>query len=115
MDEAQHLADRVAVIARGRLVALGTPDELRDAQSSDAVVSFVLPPDLRAAELPALGAVDVQVTGAQVTAHTPTPTATLATLTAWAAARGVELESLRLARPTLEDVYLRLIGEHVGG
>jgi hypothetical protein len=35
-------------------------------------------------------------------------------LTAWAAERGVELESLRLNRPTLEDVYLRLIG-HADG
>jgi ABC-2 type transport system ATP-binding protein len=115
MDEAQHLADRVAVIARGRLVALGTPDELRDAQAEEAIVSFQLPVGARAADLPALDAVDVDVAGAQITAHTPTPTATLATLTAWAATRSVELESLRLARPTLEDVYLRLIGEHDGG
>ncbi|HEX6257105.1 MAG TPA: ABC transporter ATP-binding protein [Euzebyales bacterium] len=115
MDEAQHLADRVAVMAKGRLVALGTPDELRDAQSADAVISFRLPADARAADLPTLGAVDVLVAGTQITAHTPTPTATLATLTAWAATRRVELESLRLDRPTLEDVYLRLIGEQSGG
>jgi ABC-2 type transport system ATP-binding protein len=115
MDEAQHLADRVAVIARGRLVALGTPDELRDGQSEEAVISFRLPPDARVADLPTFDTIDVRIAGTQITAHTPTPTSTLATLTAWADARGVELESLRLARPTLEDVYLRLIGEHDGG
>jgi ABC-2 type transport system ATP-binding protein len=110
MDEAQHLADRVAVIARGRLVALGTPDELSDQQSDDAVVSFRLPAGTVGADLPELGST-TQVDGPQVTTHTPTPTATLATLTAWAGRRGIELESLRLTRPTLEDVYLRLVAD----
>ncbi len=113
MDEAQHLADRVAVIAKGRLVALGTPDELSDQQTDEAVISFRLPAGTAAGDLPDLGSA-TQVDGPQVTTHTPAPTATLATLTTWAARRGIELESLRLARPTLEDVYLRLVAEDSG-
>lgn len=111
MDEAQHLADRVAVIAKGRMIALGTPDELSDQQSDEATVSFRLPVGVAAGELPDLGST-VTIDGPQIVAHTATPTRTLATLTAWASARSVDLESLRLSRPTLEDVYLRLIGEH---
>jgi ABC-2 type transport system ATP-binding protein len=53
----------------------------------------------------------MQVDGPQVSARTSSPTESLATLTAWAAARDVELESLQLSRPTLEDAYLRLVGE----
>jgi ABC-2 type transport system ATP-binding protein len=113
MDEAQHLADRLAVIARGRLVAMGTPDELSDQQSDEALISFHLPAGASGGDLPALG--DTQVDGPHVTTRTATPTATLTTLTRWASDRGIELESLRLDRPTLEDVYLRLIGDTDGG
>jgi ABC-2 type transport system ATP-binding protein len=114
MDEAQHLADRLAVIASGRMVALGTPDELRDQQPDRTLVSFRLPSGTTAADLPDLGTA-LRVDGPQVTAQTATPTATLTTLTQWASERTIELESLRLARPTLEDVYLRLIGERDDG
>ncbi|MBW3603840.1 MAG: ABC transporter ATP-binding protein [Actinobacteria bacterium] len=108
MDEAQHLADRLAIIAKGRMIAMGTPDELSEQHSDDALISFRLPAGVTAGDLPALGS--VQVDGPQVTTRTRTATATLTTLTRWATDRGVELESLRLAQPTLEDVYLRLIG-----
>ena len=112
MDEAQHLADRVAVVAQGRLIALGTPEQLRAQQGDAAMIGFRLPADVAAGELPELGR-DVHVDGPQVSVRTATPTAALATLTAWADARDIELESLQLSRPTLEDVYLRLVGEHV--
>lgn len=114
MDEAQHLADRVAIIVRGRLVALGTPEQLRDEQSDEAVISFHLPADVTAEDLPALGS-PVEVDGPSITSRTAAPTKTLTTLTSWASDRGLELESLRLSRPTLEDAYLRLIGDHDGG
>ncbi len=114
MDEAQHLADRVAVIVKGRLVALGTPDELSDDQPDEALISFRLPAGVPATDLPDLGP-STEVDGPQVTVHTAAPTGTLATLTTWASAHTVDLESLRLARPTLEDAYLRLIGEPDGG
>jgi ABC-2 type transport system ATP-binding protein len=113
MDEAQHLADRLAVIARGRLIAMGSPDELSDRQSDEALISFRLPAGVTGVDLPALGA--IQVDGPHVTTRTATPTATLTTLTRWATDRNIELESLRLDRPTLEDVYLRLIGDADGG
>jgi ABC-2 type transport system ATP-binding protein len=113
MDEAQHLADRVAVIAKGKLIALGTPEQLSTQQGEAAMMSFRLPADVAVADLPDLGA-GVQADGPHITMSTASPTKTLATLTAWAAERGVELESLQLARPTLEDTYLHLVGDADG-
>ena len=111
LDEAEHLADRVAVIVQGRLVAMGTPAEIGAGQS-DAVVTFRLPDSVDVATLPPLGATPVAA-GADWQFTTTQPTAVLHTLTGWALERGVELSALTVRRPTLEDAYLALIA--VGG
>ena len=109
LDEAEHLADRVAVLARGRIVAEGTPAELR-ARAGSALIRFAVPdrvepvPDLLA---PVSG--EIVGRGRHVEITTDTPTADLAHLTAWAAQRGIELEGLTVSTPSLEDVYLRLV------
>jgi ABC-2 type transport system ATP-binding protein len=102
MDEAQQLADRVAVIAAGRVIALGAPDTLRT--SDAAVVSFRVPEGVDPAEVP----VPSGPRGRTITFRTTTPTADLAPLLSWAAVRGIELEGLSVNRPSLEDVYLKL-------
>jgi ABC-2 type transport system ATP-binding protein len=98
MDEAQHLADRVVVLAAGRVLADAQPHELGGEMS---VVSFHPPAGL---PLPA-GAV---VKGGVATFTTDRPTRDLAPVLAWAADRGLELDGLSVTRPTLEDVYLEL-------
>jgi ABC-2 type transport system ATP-binding protein len=105
MDEAQHLADRVVVIARGRVIAEGTPDTL--GRDGHAVVSFRLPAHHDGLPLPA----GARVARDAVSFTTATPTRDLAPILAWAAARGMELENLSVARPSLEDVYLQLTEE----
>lgn len=108
LDEAEHLADRVAVIAEGRLLALGTPAEL-GAGRRDAVVTFRLPEGVDPADVPLLdGAATVEGLEWQVT--TAHPTAALHRLTAWALDRGAEVPALSVRRPSLEDVYLDLVG-----
>jgi ABC-2 type transport system ATP-binding protein len=104
MDEAQHLADRVAVISAGRIVAEGAPDHLagRDAATE---IRFVPTP---AAELPALKAAAVTYDERGVVLRAADPTAVLHVLTGWALERGVTLGGLTVTRPTLEDVYLEL-------
>ncbi len=109
MDEAQHLADRVAVLVRGRIVALGSPAELSAVQE-DSVVTFRLPAGTGAADLPPLGG-RAEPEGADWRVVTRQPTATLHALTTWALGRGVELPALGVRRPSLEDVYLRLVGD----
>ena len=106
MEEAQRLADRVAVIADGRVIAEAAPDELGGDEEA-ALVTFRLPPGAHAADLP----VAVDGHGPEVELRTTTPTRDLAPLLSWAAVRGYELEGLTVSRPSLEHVYLKLTEE----
>ncbi len=110
MDEAQHLADRVAVIARGAIVAEGPPDTLGGRQLQAAIVAFRLPGDAALAELPSAVPGDAEVTPDEIRFETIRPTAVLHELTGWALTRGYELDNLTVDRPSLEDVYLQLTG-----
>jgi len=109
MDEAQALADRVAVMREGELVAAGSPDELGGRDTAPTEIRFALPPGVELADLPPLGAgtlVEHDGDGALVTA-TDGVAATHA-LTGWALERGIDLRGLAVAQPTLEDIYLSL-------
>ena len=89
LDEAEHLADRVAVIARGRIVALDTPAHLGGRDTAEATVRWQDNGDVREV-------------------RTATPTKVVSEL---AARFDGEIPSLVVTRPSLEDTYLRLIGE----
>lgn len=112
LDEAEHLADRVAVMVRGRLVAMGTPAELT-AHQRNVVISFRLPSHADVAALPPLGS-RLTADGAGWTLSTEHPTAVLHILSGWALERRVELPALEVRRPSLEDVYLTLVGSDAG-
>ena len=111
MDEAQNLADRVTIMAAGRIVAEGTPESLGGRDVAEAVISFRLPAGTTPADLPAGLPVRPTVGDNHVSLRTTTPTRLLNTLTGWAMARGEELEALAVTRPSLEDVYLRLTAD----
>jgi ABC-2 type transport system ATP-binding protein len=108
MDEAEHLADRVAVVAAGRVVALGTPDEIGGEQRHRSDVTFTLPDVASAWDLPDVG-VPMLATGPRWHFRTPDPARALLRLTSWADARGTSITDLSVSRPSLEDVYLELI------
>jgi ABC-2 type transport system ATP-binding protein len=110
MDEAQNLADRVAIMAAGRIVAQGSPASLGGRDVAEAVVSFRLPNGARLADLPGDLPDGLRQEEDLVLLRTTAPTRALHTLTGWALARGEELEALAVTRPSLEDVYLRLTG-----
>jgi len=107
MDEAQHLADRVAVINDGRIVAEGTPDTLGGRHTAGSVIKFSLPMDATS-DFPF---VRPDPGNEVVEIRSNEPTRDLHTLTSWALDRGIDLGGLTVAHPTLEDVYLDLIAE----
>jgi len=112
MEEAEYLADRIAVLAAGRIVAEGTAATLGGRDTEAAVVSFTLPPGTSATDLPpAVAAAVTEHPGRKVTARTPSPLPLLGALAGWAQARGLDLPDLQVHRPTLEDVYLQLTRE----
>jgi ABC-2 type transport system ATP-binding protein len=107
MDEAQSLANRVAVIAGGRIVAEGTPDTLGGRDMARAVVRYrrpdgATPPADLAGEPDADGYVRFAAEDLTRSLHR---------LTGWAVEHGVQLDDLQIVRPSLEDTYLRLISE----
>ena len=101
MDEAQQLADRVAIVAAGRIVAEGAPQTLGGRDAVHATVRFPLPGQLQ----PPRGTVAadgwVEFAAADLAKD-------LHELTGWALQHGVALDDLQISRPSLEDVYLRL-------
>jgi ABC-2 type transport system ATP-binding protein len=109
MEEAEYLADRIAVIAAGRIVAEGTPATLGGRDAENAAIQFTLPAGTTVRDLPAeLAAAVVSSADGLIVLTAANPLPLLGALATWAAERGVELPDLAVFRPTLEDVYLRL-------
>jgi ABC-2 type transport system ATP-binding protein len=108
MDEAEALADRIVILAAGRIVASGTPRTIGGRDGGATVVSFTLPEGMPATELPPLPAQPERQAHGRVELRVPDPVPVLHALTGWAMARGVPLADLSVHRPSLEDIYLRL-------
>jgi ABC-2 type transport system ATP-binding protein len=110
MDEAQHLADRVAILREGAIVAQGPTEELGASLGRRSVVSFRLPEGIPAAEFRSRIDTDLAISGNQVSFESPQPQRDLYRLLAFAEERGIELEALEVHRPSLEDIFLELTG-----
>jgi ABC-2 type transport system ATP-binding protein len=91
LDEAESLADRVAVLREGRIAAIGRPEDLTGSAPATEI--------------------RYRRDGEDVVVTTHEPTRVLYDLTAEALADGRELENLSVRRPTLEEIYLALTGD----
>ena len=116
MEEAQFLADRVAIIRAGLIVAHGVPDQLGGREDAATTIRFVAPPGLDPGDLPVRAgdaALRPSSNGGPATVEIATgePVVALNALTGWALERGLALEGLEVSRPSLEDVYLELTQE----
>ena len=110
MDEAQYLANRVAVIAKGEIVAEGTPETIAGRDQMKARIRYRVPAD---AVAPPIGEGVVRNDGSvELRADDPTPA--VHALTGWAVEHGFSYEALDVGRPSLEDVYIDLTGGQEG-
>jgi ABC-2 type transport system ATP-binding protein len=110
MDEAQYLADRVAVIAKGKIVAEGPPDSLAGRDRMLTRVRFR--PRAGSPEPPAWG--QVANGDGSFDLHAEDATRMVHEVTGWALERDVDLDVLEVNQPSLEDVYLELTGGEAG-
>ena len=108
MDEAQHLADRVAILRDGRIVAQGRTEELGASIGRRTVIAFALNGGLTIEEVRARVGAAVELAGNQVSVESERPQQDLLALLTLAQERGAELSELEVRRPSLEDVFLEL-------
>jgi ABC-2 type transport system ATP-binding protein len=113
MDEAQALADRVAIINAGVIIASGRPDELGGRDSRPAEIRFMLPAGVALEDVPEVRAQSRTLEGDRVLIVTREPVLATNAITGWALDGDLELSGFSVAQPTLEDIYLELTGSGV--
>jgi len=109
MEEAERLADRIAIIAGGEIIAQGTPQTLGGRQLSGTQIRFALPDGTTVGDLPsAIAERAGDDPAGRIMLASSSVAADLHAVSGWALERGLELDDLEVSRPTLEDVYLKL-------
>ncbi len=114
MDEAQHLANRVAVMNAGQIIALGRPEELGGRDLRPAEIRFSLPTDWSLGDLPDIPCEQRSLDGDRVLVMTKEPVVAAQRITTWALDHDVDLGHFSVNQPTLEDIYLELTGAGSG-
>jgi ABC-2 type transport system ATP-binding protein len=107
MDEAQYLADRVAVLSAGVIVAEGPPSTIAGRDQAMTRIRFVLPDGVSP---PPIDGAQVAASAGAIELVAARPTKALHELTGWALERNLDLAGLEVRRPSLEDTYLELTG-----
>jgi ABC-2 type transport system ATP-binding protein len=110
IDEADHLAERVIVLAGGRIAADTTPRELRG-RGGPPMIRYLVPGAAAAASLPPELAAHLGADGRTLLIRTADVAATLRELAGWASRERLDLDSLEVGPPSLEDAYLAVIGD----
>ncbi len=110
MDEAERLADRIAVIVDGAVVAEGAPGTIGGRDRRAHEIAFTLPDGIGAGELPLPLRNGARPDGRRIRLRSTEPLADVRALADWALGRGIDLPDLEVRRPALEDVYLALAG-----
>jgi ABC-2 type transport system ATP-binding protein len=110
MDEAQHLANRVAIMNAGQIIALGRPEELGGRDLRPAEIRFSLPSDWSLGDLPDVPCERRSLEGDRVLVLTKEPVVAAQRITTWAVDNDVDLGHFSVNQPTLEDIYLELTG-----
>jgi len=114
MEEAERLCDRVAIMDHGKIIAMGTPQELIREHFKYTAIEFTTPPTISQDELRALPlVVDVQVGNGTTTLYSGGVAQTIEALTRAAVMHNDGLSGLTVRQATLEDVFLQLTGRRI--
>ena len=108
MDEAQALADRIAVMRGGEIIASGTPQEIGGRDTRPAEIRFTLPAGVTLDDVPAVPCEMRAADGDRALVLTRDPVTATHRLTGWALDRDLVLTGFAVTQPTLEDIYLEL-------
>jgi ABC-2 type transport system ATP-binding protein len=114
IEEAERLCDRVAIIDEGRIIAMGTPDEVQAKTVGASHLEIRVSPPLSEGRTPVLTEVDhVQISPDRrdVIVSARHPARVLVELVKWVDQEGLELTDVQLRRPSLEDVFIELTGK----
>jgi ABC-2 type transport system ATP-binding protein len=116
LEEADALADRVGIIDQGRIIAEGTPAQLKRSIGADIVAVRVDDPVRATAVIESVPGIDgVEASGDEILAATADGPARVSPIAVALAGAGVRVRSLTLREPTLDDVFLTLTGQHLEG
>jgi ABC-2 type transport system ATP-binding protein len=109
LDEAERLADRIAILRAGRIELSGTTQEVAIRAGLATRISFTTPSALRQGQVPPPAGIDLTVRGSESVCHAGNAALTLRLLLAWAAEHSLgDLDGLAVTAPRLEDTYLQL-------
>ncbi len=114
IEEAEKLCDRVAIIDEGRIVAMGSPEEIRSKTVGHARVEVRCEQPLPGGDPPRWPEADAALVSSDrraISISTRKPARTLVELVRWIDQLGVELSDVHLKRPSLEDVFIELTGK----
>jgi ABC-2 type transport system ATP-binding protein len=115
LDEAERLADRIAILRSGRIELTGTTQEVAVLAGLATRISFTTPALLRCGQIPLPDGIDLAVRGSESVCHSGNPGMTLRLLLDWALRHSLgDLDGLAVTAPSLEDTYLQLTGSGAG-
>jgi ABC-2 type transport system ATP-binding protein len=114
IEEAERLCDRVAIVDHGRVIALGSPRDLKAHSGNNTRIEVKLAKPVTNGTLKALdGVVDAREVDGMYVLHTQRPPQTIVSLVKYLEAEGNELVSLEIATPSLEDVFIEMTGRRL--
>lgn len=114
IEEAERLCDRVAIVDAGKVIAIGTPTELKEKSAGKSTISIACSQAMDVAAMPAWPeAISSKLTenNKRLTVASAMPARTLVEIIKWVDAQALGLEDVQLSRPTLEDVFIELTGK----
>ena len=115
LDEAERLADRIAILRAGRIELSGTTQEVAVLGGLATRISFPTPAALRRGQIPLPDGINLAVCGSESVCHSGNPGMTLRLLLDWALRHSLgDLDGLAVTAPSLEDTYLQLTGAGAG-